>query len=106
MNPSSMSLMDVRGYGDHHLIIRQWNPYDLILGQFKHDVATRHMALDILPGPHPFIGDCHGLPGINVFQNSFRGIGIHLTAEYSKHQAYRDEQAKQNPMLIHFFLLD
>jgi hypothetical protein len=63
------------------------------------------MALDILPGPHPFIGDCHGLLGINVFQNTFRGIRIQLTAGNTKHQAYRYEQAKQNLLLIHFFLL-
>jgi len=58
-------------YSDQHFIFRKRNLYDFIIRELKHDLSRRDEARDLLFGPIPFIGNRHGLNGINIIQFRF-----------------------------------
>jgi hypothetical protein len=87
MNRSLMRPAYEGSHSDQHLFFRKRNLFDFAFGQFKYNLSGGHVALNLLFGQVPFIGDCDGLNGIHVFQDSFRGILIRLAARRCKQQA-------------------
>jgi hypothetical protein len=69
MNYSLMCPRDVRGHSHHHAILWKCHPFRFSVREFEYDLSGRNVALDLIPGPLPLVGDRHGLRGVSVIQS-------------------------------------
>ena len=73
MNPSGVGLLDIGGYGDHHLVGRKGNAPLFPILERKHDFLRVDEAFDGLPFLKPLVGKCECLARVQAIKLGFKG---------------------------------